>query len=312
MRVKECRASVLITGASSGFGYALAQRMDAEGWQVFAGVRTARDATRLRAVLSSRSEPLVLDVTDASQIEAARRSVTERTGYRLDGLVNNAGVVFHAPVESLTVEALRRQLEVNVIGTFAVTRAFLPLVRAAQGRVVVVGSISGRVAWPFNGAYAASKHALRGLVESLRMEQRSFGVRVVLVEPGAFATAIWRKWTPAHYIELDGLEAHVARRYESAQRMVERAMDAIATRAPEPQRCVAAIHRALTASVPRARYTVGNDIWLHLGFGRLPPLLKDPLIATLTNLVLGRVAAERERALREPETEAFARDMQLR
>lgn len=282
--------SVLITGASSGIGFALARTMDALGWRVFAGVRTARDANHLREKLSARSEPIFLDVTDANQIAAARNLIDDLAGGRLDGLVNNAGIVIHGPLEGLTVEALRRQLEVNVVGVFAVTRAFLPLVRAAGGRVVVVGSISGRVAWPFNGAYAASKFAVRGFAESLRLEQRAFGVRVVLIEPGAFATAIWRKKTAAEYVDTTALEPEVARRYRAALRVVERSMDAIGARAPQPDRCVAAIRHALTARRPRARYTVGRDVRLQEAFARLPAFLKDPLIATSMNLVLERVA----------------------
>lgn len=285
--------AVLITGASSGIGYALARRLDNEGWRVFAGVRDGADAEHVRGALSARSEPLRLDVTDAEQIEAARKLVAERTAHRLDALVNNAGVVFHAPVESLTVEGVRRQLDVNVVGVFAVTKAFLPLVRAARGRVVVVGSISGRVAWPFNGAYAASKHAVRGMVESLRLEQRGFGVRVALIEPGTFATAIWSKKTPARYLDTSGLEPHVARRYASAQRIVEGAMDLIGLCAPQPDRCVAAIHHALTARAPRARYTAGADVPLQLAFARLPARVKDPLVALSMDLILGRVRSSR-------------------
>jgi NAD(P)-dependent dehydrogenase (short-subunit alcohol dehydrogenase family) len=105
--------SVLITGASTGIDYALAQRLDADGWRVFAGVRTDPDAQKLRALFSARSEPLRLDVTNTDDIELARAHVAERTGGRLDGLVNNAGIVIHGPVDCLTVAALRRQFEVT-------------------------------------------------------------------------------------------------------------------------------------------------------------------------------------------------------
>jgi NAD(P)-dependent dehydrogenase (short-subunit alcohol dehydrogenase family) len=280
--------SVVITGASSGIGHALARRLDAEGWRVFAGVRNATDAERLRSELSARSEPVLLDVTDAAHIAAAKTLVETRTGGRVNAVVNNAGIVFHAPVESLTVEGVREQFEVNVVGVFAVTQAFLPLLRATHGRVVIVGSISGRVAWPFNGVYAASKHAVRAMVESLRLEQRSFGVRVSLVEPGAFATSIWQKKTPARFLANANLEAPVRKRYEAAQRIVERAMDVIGARAPQPDRCVAAIRHALTARSPRACYTVGNDIWLQLVFASLPASFKDPLISFGMNRVLKR------------------------
>ncbi len=293
--------SVLITGTSTGIGYALARRLDAEGWRVFAGVRSAADAQRLRTVLSPRSEPVELDVTDAGQIERTYRHILVRTNGRLDGLVNNAGIVLHGPVECLTVAALRRQLEVNVVGVFAVTRAFLPLVRAADGRVVVVGSISGRVAWPLNGVYAASKFAVRGLVDSLRMEQRGFGVRVSLVEPGAFATAIWHKYTPPEDIDLSRLEPGVAAQGAAAMRILERAMQIIAGRAPQPDRCVAAITHALSAKRPRARYTVGNDIVAQLIFSLVPAGMKDPLIGKLMHLVLRSAPAGRADVSRTPE-----------
>jgi NAD(P)-dependent dehydrogenase (short-subunit alcohol dehydrogenase family) len=274
-------AGVLVTGASTGIGFATAKRLDRLGWQVFAGVRNEVDAARLRSQLSERSEPVILDVTDSAQIERARAIVDERSGGRLAGLVNNAGVVFHGPAECLTLDALRRQLEVNVVGVLAVTQAFLPFVRAARGRVVVVGSISGRVAWPFNGIYAASKHAVRGLVESLRMEQRGFGVRFALVEPGAFATAIWSKFTPAEYIDYSELEPHVAQHYAAVMPIVNDAMTEIGKRAPNPERCAAVIERALVSRFPRACYAVGNDIWFQRLFAAFPPALKDPVLARL-------------------------------
>jgi len=279
-------ASVLITGASTGIGFATAQQLDRLGWRVFAGVRSAADAARLRRVLSERSEPILLDVTNAAQIERAHATIAQRGDGRLAALVNNAGIVYHGPVEGLTLEALRRQFEVNVFGVVAVTQAFLPLLRAAQGRVVVVGSISGRVAWPFNGIYAASKHALSGLVESLRMEQHGFGVRFALVESGAFATAIWEKFTPEEYLDLRGLEAPVAKRYAAAMPIVNAAMRRIGERAPAPERCAATIVRALTTRFPRARYAVGTDIWFQLAFAALPPALKDLLVARLMDRFL--------------------------
>jgi NAD(P)-dependent dehydrogenase (short-subunit alcohol dehydrogenase family) len=285
-KTASARGSVLVTGASTGIGFATAKRLDALGWQVFAGVRNDADAARLREQLSERSEPVFLDVTDSAQIERARDLIGERSGGQLAGLVNNAGIVFHGPVECLTIEALRRQFEVNVVGVVAVTQAFLPFVRAARGRVVVVGSISGQVAWPFNGIYAGSKHAVRGLVESLRMEQRGFGVRFALVEPGAFATAIWTKFTPEKYIDLHGLEPHVAERYAAVMPIVNNAMTAIGKRAANPERCAAVIVRALTSKFPRARYTVGNDIWFQRVFSALPPGLKDPVMARLMDRFL--------------------------
>ena len=176
--------TVLITGASTGIGAACATRFAAGGCRVFAGVRRAGDAP-------AGTEELILDVTDAGQIAAAAASVD-----RLDGLVDNAGIAVVAPLEHLPLDALRHQLEVNVVGQLAVTQAFLPAIRAAKGRIVVVGSIAGKSALPFLGAYAMSKHALEGMVDSLRVELAADGIHVAIVEPGTIATPIWTKPRP--------------------------------------------------------------------------------------------------------------------
>jgi len=134
------------------------------------------------------TEELILDVTDAGQIREAAAGIEE-----LHGLVNNAGIAIAAPLEFLPPDELRRQLEVNVIGQLAVTQAFLPALRRARGRIVNIGSIAGRSALPFLGAYAASKFALEAITDSLRVELAPFGIEVSVVEPGTIATPIWSK-----------------------------------------------------------------------------------------------------------------------
>ena len=111
----------------------------------------------------------------------------------LAGLVNNAGILVSAPLEFVSADQLRRQFEVNIFGTVAVTQAVLPLLRTARGRIVTIGSIAGRAAPPYFGPYAATKHALEALNDSLRMELRQWGIQVALVQPDAVATPIWQK-----------------------------------------------------------------------------------------------------------------------
>ena len=164
--------TALVTGASSGIGQACAVRLASSGWRVLAGVRRTGEAP-------AGTEEVLLDVTDPEQIGAAAERVEE-----LSGLVNNAGIAVAAPLEFLPPDDLRRQLEVNVIGQVAVTQAFLPALRRARGRIVIVGSIAGRSALPFLGAYAASKHALEAVADSLRVELRPFGIAVSIVQPG--------------------------------------------------------------------------------------------------------------------------------
>ncbi len=174
--------TVVVTGASSGIGLACCVRLTKAGWRVFGGVRTDEDAAALR---ERGLDALQLDVTDARQIAAAADVV----GPTLDGLVDNAGIAIAAPLELVPLDELRHQLEVNVVGQVAVTQAFLPALRRARGRVVLMGSIGGRSALPFLGPYAASKHALEAIADSLRVELRPWGIAVAIVEPASIATA---------------------------------------------------------------------------------------------------------------------------
>ena len=186
--------SVVITGASTGIGEACALHLDQLGWRVFAGVRKDSDGEALQRKASPRLMPVRIDVTDAASIAGAREIVARELGDRgLDGLVNNAGVVVAGPLEFVPMDDLRRQLEINVIGQIAVTQAFLSFVRTARGRIVNIGSVSGKMATPFVGPYAASKFAMEALTDALRCELRPWGIQVSIVEPGSIATPIWEK-----------------------------------------------------------------------------------------------------------------------
>jgi NAD(P)-dependent dehydrogenase (short-subunit alcohol dehydrogenase family) len=186
--------SVLITGASTGIGRASALRMDAEGWRVFAGVRREEDGDGLCAASSERLTPLMLDITDAEQISRAAAKVSETVGETgLDGLVNNAGIGVFGPLETLPIEDFRRQINVNLTAQLAVTQAMLPLIRRAQGRIVFVSSVGGRIALPFGGAYHASKYGIEAVADSLRQELRPWDIEVAAIEPGSIDTAIWER-----------------------------------------------------------------------------------------------------------------------
>ena len=188
------RGAVVITGASTGIGEACALHLDKLGFRVFAGIRKAVDGDSLRQRASERLVPVRLDVSDQMEIdEAARHIIQALGGHGLAGLINNAGIVVGGMLEFLPLEALRRQLEVNVVGQIAVTQALLPSLRKARGRIVNIGSVAGLISSPFTGAYSASKFALEALTDSLRMELRPWKIHVSLIEPGFIQTPILKK-----------------------------------------------------------------------------------------------------------------------
>jgi len=252
--------SVLVTGASTGIGRASALRMDAAGWRVFAGYRSEEHAESLCAEASDRLLPLKLDVTESDQIvAAAERVAAEVGGAGLDGLVNNAGVAVMGPLETIPLDDLRRQLEVNLISQVAVSQAMLPLVRTARGRLVFVSSIGGRMAMAFGGPYHASKYGVEAVADCLRQELRPWGVGVSLIEPGSIDTPIWERGESA--------AAEIAQRSPASQealygKTIERFRGAVrrtAERGIAPDKVAKAIEHALAASRPRTRYLVGAD-----------------------------------------------------
>lgn len=275
--------SAVVTGASTGIGRATALRLDAQEWRVFAGVRREEDGEALRKAGSGRIEPLALDVTDPEQIAAAAKQVGERVGGAgLDGLVNNAGIVLGGPIEALEIEDLRELLETNVVGQVAVTQALLPLVRSARGRVVFVGSVNGRLSLPFLSPYAASKHAIEAIGDSLRGEMRPLGVKVSIVEPGAIETPMREKGNVAANNVKEKLSPDQLRIYGKA---IDGFMAAAAKgdeQASPPEKVAAAIEHALTASRPRTRYLVGADARAQaLLDALLPDRVGDRVIAFL-------------------------------
>src|SRR5438093_1841345 len=182
---------VVVTGASTGIGAAIARDLSGRGFRVFGTVRRAEDEAALeRAGVTA----VRMDVTDPTSIARAREQVERAlAGAPLEGLVNNAGIPAAGPLELFPLDELRRVLEVNLVGVLAVTQAFLPLLKASRGRIVNMSSIAGLGALPFMGPYAASKFALEAMSDSLRRELLPFGVRVIVIEPGSFKTAIWSK-----------------------------------------------------------------------------------------------------------------------
>jgi NAD(P)-dependent dehydrogenase (short-subunit alcohol dehydrogenase family) len=248
--------AVVITGASSGIGAASAEALAREGFLAFAGVRTEADAAKV-AALHQNVRALRLDVTDHDSIKAAAVNVAA-CGVPLFGLVNNAGIAVGGPLEYLPLDQLRRQFEVNVFGAVAVTQAFLPQLREQRGRIVFVGSVSGRIAVPYIGPYAASKFALRAIADALRVELAPAGIFVSLIEPGSVKTPIWQKARDSREALIRALGPQAMTHHRSAIERVFRRTEEAERDGMPVDRVTDPIVHALTARRPKTNYLVGS------------------------------------------------------
>jgi NAD(P)-dependent dehydrogenase (short-subunit alcohol dehydrogenase family) len=236
---------------------------------VFAGVREIGAAP-------AGTEEVLLDVANAGEIARAAERVGE-----LDALVNNAGIAIAMPLEFIPLDELRRQLEVNVIGQVAVTQAFLPQLRRSRGRIVFIGSIAGRSALPFLGAYAASKHALEAIADTLRVELKPFGVDVSIVEPGTIKTPIWVKSAKLADALADGASPQLRVLYGDRIAAFGRVARERGAKGASAEAVARAVEEALTRDRPSTRKLIGRDAKLRAGVERLPDRLRDSVYERL-------------------------------
>lgn len=254
--------SVVVTGASTGIGRATTAALVAARFHVWATVRRPDDAAGLRAEHGDAVTTLLVDITDDDAVRAAGERVL--AAGPLYALVNNAGAALPGPLEHLPLDVLRRQLDVNLVAQLAVTQAMLPALRTSRdagqdARIVMIGSIAGRVAGPVLGAYSAAKSGLVGLAGSLRAELAPSGIRVLLVEPGAIATPIWSRGEAAGQAVADAMTPEALARYRA---QIDRALANArrsAVRGAPPERVAHAVVRALLDRNPAPRRVVGRD-----------------------------------------------------
>jgi len=273
-------SSIVITGASTGIGWSAAKQLTQKGYRVFGSVRKQADAERLRSELGAGFTPLIFDVTDETAVRAAAQQVRAAlNGETLFGLVNNAGVAVAAPILYCDIEDFRRQIEINVTGQLIVTQAFAPLLGADRslkgqpGRIVNITSVSGRNGSPFLGAYAASKHALEGLSESMRREMMLFGIGVIIVAPGPIATPIWDKAEDVSLKKYKDTEY-----YEPGKKFKKFALHNGRNGLP-PEAVAQVIFKALTLRHPRVRYAVNPNPFSSWLMSALPRWMVDLIMA---------------------------------
>jgi NAD(P)-dependent dehydrogenase (short-subunit alcohol dehydrogenase family) len=278
--------SVVITGASTGIGWATAKVLLDRGFRVFGSVRKQADAERLTGEFGVNFIPLLFDVTDEPAVLAAAREVRAAlNGEKLAGLVNNAGIAVAGPVLGLSADEFRRQMDVNVIGPIIATQAFGPLLGAdtslkgPPGRIVMISSVAGQNGNPLTSAYSASKHAIEGLSESLRRELMLFGIDVVIVAPGAVKTPIWSKAE-----EVD-ISTYRNSPYFPALEKMRAFMLQLGANGLPPERIAETVHAALTLQRPKVRYSIVPDP-VRVGMIKaLPKRAVDKIIARRLGLL---------------------------
>jgi hypothetical protein len=278
--------SVVITGASTGIGWATAKLLLARGFRVFGSVRKAADADRLRNEFGANFTPLLFDVTDEAAVLAGAREVRAAlNGETLTGLVNNAGIAVGGPVLELAADEFRHQMDVNVMGPVIATQAFGPLLgadaslRGPKGRIVMVSSVAGKNGNPLMSAYSASKHAIEGLSEGLRREMMLFGIDVIIVAPGAVKTPIWSK---AEEVDVSSYRNSP---FFPAMEKIRKFMRQLDESGLPPEKIAAAIAGALTLPSPKVRYSITPNPMQHIVTAILPKRTVDRIIAKRLGLM---------------------------
>ena len=278
--------SVVITGVSTGIGWASAKLLLDRGFRVFGSMRKQVDADRLKGEFGPNFTPLMFDVTDEAAVFAAAREVrTALNGQTLTGLVNNAGIAVAGPVLELAADEFRRQMNVNVIGPIITTQAFGPLLgsdlslKGPKGRIVMISSVAGKNGNPLTAAYSASKHAIEGLSESLRREMMLFGIDVIIVAPGAVKTPIWSKAE-----EVD-ISAYKNSPFFPALGRIRQFMLRLGETGLPAEKIAEAIAEALTSAHPKVRYQLTPDPMRHLMLALLPKRMTNKIIAKRLGLV---------------------------
>jgi NAD(P)-dependent dehydrogenase (short-subunit alcohol dehydrogenase family) len=265
---------VVVTGVSTGIGFATTKVLVAKGFRVFGSVRKQADADRLQSEFGNGYVPLIIDISDADAVHQAAQQVGSMIGDRnLVGLVNNAGIVVSGPLLYMRPSEYKRQLEVNMISPLVVIQAFAPLLgtnkkrQGPTGRIVNMSSSTAKVVVPLLGAYSSSKCGLEGMSDALRRELMLFGIDLVIIEPGTVNTEMYDKGEKEDLSEFKETEY-----WEAVQKFQRFIVTEARTNGLPPERLGEAVHVALTAAKPKARYAVVPQRFKNWTLPRLLPM----------------------------------------
>lgn len=250
--------SILVTGCSSGIGLHCAQALQQDGYRVIASARQEQDVERLR---QSGLFAIQLDVTDSQSISQALAECLEHTGGRLDALFNNAGYGQPGAVEDLSRQVIRDQFETNVFGLLELTNKVIPVMRKQNfGRIIQNSSVLGFVAMPFRGAYNASKFALEGLSDTLRLELHQSGIHVSIIQPGPIVSHFRRNAMAMYYKNIDSKNSAFAEKYAAIEKRLQKSGHTAFTLPPEA--VYRKLRHALESTQPKPRYKVTFPTYL--------------------------------------------------
>jgi NAD(P)-dependent dehydrogenase (short-subunit alcohol dehydrogenase family) len=270
------KKSVLITGASTGIGKSCALHLDKMEFKVYAGVRKQVDADNLKKEASGNLEAVILDVTNSQSINNAADYIRKETNGNLYGLVNNAGIGRGGALEVTPMDEIRKLMEVNLLGLMEVTQSFIPMLRKSKGRIINIGSTSGYLAFPGACAYSASKFAVKAVTDSLRLELIPFGMKVILISPGAVESAIWEKGTKYKEELRKSVNPEIANLYAPLRRFGDRLNEEV-KKIPAIE-VAEVVHAAFNSHKPKPYYIVGKDAKGAAKAARLPKRILDWII----------------------------------
>ncbi len=277
------KKNVLITGVSTGIGYATVRALINKDYRVFGSVRKEEDALKLKTEFGDNFEPLLFDVTDNESVLIGVKRVTEKIQDQgLHALINNAGIAIAGPIQFQSMDEIKLQFDVNVFGAIQVTKACLPLLGAVpdhslpKGRIINISSVAGRLAQPFVGSYVATKHALEGFSHSLRRELLIYGIDVIIVGPGAVKTPIWNKGINMKKY-MDTPYGKILERFaKGAKKGGEKGLS--------PDQLANSIVRILESPSPKTRYAFLNE---KIKNWKLPMLMSDRMLDGVIKKMFG-------------------------
>lgn len=281
--------SILVTGASSGIGWATSLELAEKGWRVFAAVRKEADAKKLRDASSGKITTVIMDIVDYESVKRGAKEIEKALGGAgLDALFNNAGISVQGPLEIIPIELFEQQIRVNVFGHVFVTQTFLPLLRKAQGRIVFTSSESGRMTLPMMAPYSASKFALEAVASALRIELRPWKIRVSSVELQTIKTPMWEKIDTSTEKLIASLPQKARDLYQKELKTLSVFPKWQAEMGISMKKAVRVIIRALSVRSPKARYLVGYEARLLVYSHAITPIWMMDWIASKSLILLGK------------------------